>query len=134
MLAAVAKRSFTKIQKASVRLVGGVEWITFDGKGQSAMMTCGDGAAPTPPDHLELAYGVQAGGYLKELIEKAGKTVNSLEVELAAEWQLGKIRKFKEVRMNFVIDSPDLTQEETNGFLDKVKEQFQFTPSLTLID
>ena len=141
LLSSFKRYSGSLINKTVVHSINGVDWLGINNAGKGILMTTGDGASPTPPDDLLLAYGSCSASGVKFLLEKRGKKVRNVKVEIEGEWQLAPVRKIKEVRMNYIIDADDVSQELADNTLKSVEQNMciigqtmKYTPTITLVD
>ena len=122
MLSAAFKRSAPEIWKAHSHYIVGDEWWCTDNQGRGIITTAGMGSAPTPPDLLLMGLGACAGNGIKFNLEKRGKTVKSLDVQVEGEWSPTPVRHISEIRMKVIADV-DMDQDQLSKLVDEVKEK-----------
>lgn len=122
-------RSFVKlpagreIAKAHVKLIDGLEWFCTNGAGRGTIMTTGKGAAPTPPDHVVLAFGSCFGASVRRILENKGHKVNDIKIEIDAEWEFEPKQRIRELRANCIIDADGVDQALADSAVQQAEEQ-----------
>lgn len=112
----------TEVWKASAKLISGLDWLTVNKDGKASVMTTGDGVAPTPPCYVLMALGACAGNGVKFLLEKAGKTIRDIKVDVEGEWDAKPQRRISEIRMSVKADA-DVTEEELAKIVKQVEDK-----------
>ena len=111
MLSTGFTRFAAEVWKVHAQCIHGLEWFCTDKNGKGILTTTGDGSAPTPPDYLLMGLGACAGNGIKFVLEKKGKKVNSISVDVEGEWTSTPTRRMKEIRMNVKCDAGISTSE-----------------------
>ncbi|OHT04982.1 hypothetical protein TRFO_27431 [Tritrichomonas foetus] len=122
MLSSSFKRSLPEIWKAHSHLIVGEEWWCTDNQGRGIVTTAGLGSAPTPPDLLLMGLGACAGNGIKFILEKNGKKVRSLDVDVEGEWDPKPVRRMKDIRLKVTADA-DIDQASLSKIVEEVKEK-----------
>ena len=120
MLRTAFSRAATEVWKVRAQHILGLEWFCTDKNGKGVVMTTGDGSAPTPPDYLLMSVGACAGNGIRFLLEKAGKKIKSLTVDVEGEWTDQPQRRISEIRMNVTCDG-NVSKEELEKVVQEVK-------------
>jgi uncharacterized OsmC-like protein len=117
-------RGFTgQIKRVVVHSIGGEEWFGVSSDGHGMLFTTGPGAASTPPDVLLMSLGVSSADTIKYILETHNKTVNGLKVDVEGEWAGDLPRRFKEIRLKYTVDSPDVSKNDVARVAGTVVEE-----------
>ena len=122
MLSSIFKRNAPEIWRAHSHLIVGEEWWCTDNNGRGIITTAGVGSAPTPPDLLLMGLGACAGNGIKFRLEKEGKKVRSLDVDVEGEWDSKPTRRMSDIRLKVTADA-DISQSELDKIVNEVKEK-----------
>ena len=122
MIAAGFKRSAPEIWHAHSHHITGDEWWCTDNQGRGIITTAGMGSAPTPPDLLLMGLGACAGNGIRFNIEKRGKKVRSLDVDVSGEWTSKPCRHMFDIKMKVTADT-DMDQATLAKLVEEVKEK-----------
>lgn len=117
--------SFTRraeIWNATARHITGDEWFCTDNQGRGIITTAGAGSAPTPPDLVLMGLGACAGNGIRFALEKKGKKVNQISVNVSGEWVNRPQRRIKEIKMDVQADA-NLDQWELDRIVEEVKDK-----------
>ena len=127
--------------KATIRQINKVEWLAVNQENRGMLLSCGNGGGPTPPDYFLLSLASCQASGIRFLLEKRGKKVKGLTVDVEAEWDLGPRRKFKEIRLNYTIEADEVSQELADQVIENVEKNMcvvgqtlKYKPNITLID
>ena len=122
MLSSSFHRFAPEIWKTRAHNILGSEWFCTDSHGRGIVTTAGAGSAPTPPDLLLMGLGACAGNGIKFALEKRGKTVKSISVDVEGEWTSKPQRRMETIRMNVIADV-DMDEAQLKKVVDEVKEK-----------
>ncbi|KAH0785972.1 OsmC family peroxiredoxin [Histomonas meleagridis] len=122
MLTSTFRRSAAEIWKTHAQNIVGSEWFCTDSQGRGIITTAGAGSAPTPPDLLLMGLGACAGNGIKFALEKRGKTVKSISVDVEGEWTNKPQRRMETIRMKVLADV-DMNEAQLKAVVDEVKEK-----------
>lgn len=137
-------RRFAAIQeivKVSAENIDGKEWFckSRDGRG-IVMSTSQNGTAPTPSDYLMMALGSCASSGVKFLLQKSGKKVNSMLVDVEGEWEMEPKRRIKSLKLNYTLEG-DLDEASFNKALEQqeksmcpVSQTLKRTPTIKYVE
>ena len=96
---------FSRGDKATAKLIHGLEWFTVNKDGKGCVMTTGPGSAPTPPDYLLMGLGACAGNGIKFLLDKNGIKYTKLEIEVNSDWEYKPQKRLDNIRIGVSTDA-----------------------------
>lgn len=144
MLRSAFSRYASGKMNVKVRNIGGFEWNCLSSSGKGGLISCSgpDGPANSPPDQLEMALGVCTGANVLRQLQREGKKVNALSVDMEAVWDLGDLPRFTEIRMKVNVDAPGVTKEHVENILKKIEAEklcfirntLEHAPNISLLD
>lgn len=126
MISNCFERSAPKALKtvhAHTRNIAGSEWFCTDNEGRGIVCSTGNGSAPSPINYLLMALGACSGAGIKFNLEKRGKKVKSLDIDVTGNWTRNPSLHISDIQLNVSVDA-DVDQQLFSQIVDEVENKF----------
>lgn len=126
MISVDFKRIFSrplKQQHVHAHNILGDEWFCTDKNGQGIICSAGNGSAPSPINYLLMSLGACTGSGIKFNLEKRGKKVRSVDIDITGDWTREPSLRIGDIQLNVTVDA-DIDQELFSKIVDEVTNKF----------
>lgn len=126
MLSSGFKRFLPKTLKpehAHAHNIIGSEWWCTDNEGRGIICSAGNGSGPSPVNYVLMALSACSGAGIKFNLEKRGKTIRSLDIDVTGDWTRDPSLRIGSIKLNATVDA-DIDQETFSKIVEEVKEKF----------
>lgn len=137
MITAIFKRSVHKQSHCHSHNIGSCEYFCTDNNGHGAIITTGEGASATPPDFLLMALGACLSNGIKFNIEKRGKKIKNLDIDVFGEWSSKPSNHISDIKLKITAET-DVDKElfakivkEAEDKMCPVSATLRYSPSIT---
>ena len=101
----------------------GSEWWCTDNNGRGIICSAGNGSAPSPTNYLLMALGACSGSGIKFNLEKRGKEIRNLDIDITGDWVRDPSLRIGKIQLNVTVDA-DIDQQTFSKIVEDVKEKF----------
>lgn len=126
MISSIYKRYAPKILKPehthAHNIIGG-EWFCTDNNGRGIICSTGNGSGPSPVNYVLMALGACSGAGIKFNLEKRGKTVRSLDIDITGDWSRNPSLHIGDIKLNVTVDA-DIDPKLFSQIVEDVENKF----------